>query len=207
MGFGQFLYATVLSVAVTVGNKYLEDYTSVASKYRMQERNRLVKIIDPGFDWEGNEYANWIALLAGMYYLDVPDIVKIIMVAPRFGLPIIYNRETPFNTTYLMMGAASLLNYQWILAAMAFGKVLLYDLRSQWFVYSLLEQRADVGAHIATKTTIFAAYPVIYILLNMLFSAFYGRLNAMRWANYTTFVLSVITWIYLIPYFNRDKQE
>ena len=204
MGVKNFLYATVLSTALTIGQRYFDESYPVKSKYALQERGVVAKIDNPGYEWEGNIYLNWSLIVAGLWFLDVPLFVKAIIFSTRFTIPVFYSAETPFNSTFLLIGATGLLSGNWLIALIGFLKVVLYDLRNQWFIYSVFEQRADVASSILAKTTIVYGYPVTHLILFYALLGFYSKWLAIYYAGMIAFGISLLTWWYIIPHFDKE---
>ena len=205
MGLKQLLYGTVLSAALTVSQKYIDDGYPVKSDYHLKQRNFIERIDAPGFPWEGNDTANWVLIAVGLWFLNIPAIAKYVIFSSRLTIPVFYNVETPFNTTFLLIGASGLIAGDLLIAAFAFLKVVVFDLRQKWFVYSVFEQKADVASSIIAKTAVIYGYPVVYLLLRRLFMKYYNTWKATLYGGNIAFGISLITWWYIIPYFDSDE--
>jgi hypothetical protein len=168
----KFIVATVGSAVITLFGKLLNDELGKirSVKSLLEPKNKIQRIVSPGFDWEGHPLIN-ISFFAITGYLSPFNwIVHWWTITPNVLLPLFYDDSVPYSAAFIIQGTANLWIGNWIPAILAFGKVFIVDNLKD--ASDLINQNVDIITHNAFFALIMNIIPAYYYLLGFVIGFF-----------------------------------
>ena len=168
----KIVVATIGSVVVTLFGKLLNDEMGKirSVKSLLEPKNKIQRIVSPGFEWEGHPLLN-ISIFAVTGYLSPFNwIVHLWTIAPNIFIPLFYDDSVPYSSAFIIQATANLWVGHWVPAILGFAKVFILDtLMDQ---SDLINQSVDIIGHNTFFTLIMNLVPAYYYLIGVVIGFF-----------------------------------
>ena len=168
----KLVVVTIGSVVITLFGKLLNDEMGKLQSVKslLEPKNKIQRIVSPGFEWEGHPLLNMSLLAITGYLSPFNRIVHWWTIAPNVLIPLFYDNSVPYSSAFIIQATANLWVGHWIPAILGFSKVFILDNLTD--PSDLLNQNIDIITHNAFFTFIINIIPAYYYTIGVVIGFF-----------------------------------